>query len=270
MMNVAARMRLVALCAVGLMLVACAVPADGRSTSPEPVRSAEPLLVLAASDLQFALAEVAERFETEANQPVTFVFGSTGNLAHQIEQGAPADVFFAANESFVDNLERRGHLLEGTRQVYAIGRIVLTRAAGTTIEVTTLEHLLPDEIRTVAIANPEHAPYGMAAKQALETAGLWERVRPKLVLGENISQAFQFVQTGNADAGIVALSVALGVPGTDYALIDAGLHAPLVQAAAVIGRTPQPAAAHEFLVYVNGPVGRPIMERHGFVLPERP
>lgn len=254
-----------ALMTFGLM-AACSV----STTSVEPgpgSRAAEPLLVLAAADLQFALSEVIARYEAESGHRPIATFGSTGNLSRQIENGAPADLFFAADESFLLGLERKGLLLEGTRQPYAIGRIVIVASRTAPVQVTTLRDLLQPELRAIAIANPEHAPYGRAAKEALQAAGLWDRVESRLVLGENISHTFQFVQTGNADAGIVALSVALGAPGTRYNLVDDSLHGPLRQFAAVLKASKQPEAAREFLAYVNGPTGRPIMKKYGFVLP---
>lgn len=212
------------------------------------------------------MAEVARLYAAQGGTQPTVALGSTGSFAQQIENGAPADLFFAANEDFVSDLERKGLVDPRSRVLYATGRIVLI-ASPTTVVVHSLEELLRPEIRIVAIANPEHAPYGLAAREALERTGLWARVEPKLVLGENISQTFQFVQTGNADAGIVALSVALGVPGTRYVLVDEALHAPLRQAAAVLTASKQPDRALDFLAFVNGPVGRPIMKKFGFVLP---
>jgi molybdate transport system substrate-binding protein len=224
-------------------------------------------LVLAASDLQFALPEIATLYQQLMGNKPTLSFGSTGTFAQQIAQGAPADVFFAADESFLGDLDQKELLLGGTRQLYAIGRIVLTQAKGVT-EMRSLEDLLRPEIKKVAIGNPEHAPYGRAAQQALQRTGLWERIQTKLVLGDNISQTFQFIQTGNADAGVVALSLALGVAGTSYSLVDLSLHEALRQQAAVIGRTKQPEAARAFLAFVNGAQGRPVMKRLGFTLPD--
>jgi molybdate transport system substrate-binding protein len=240
---------------------------DVGTTPQSAPSSGEPLLILAAADLQFALPELARQFEASTGQKVTLSLGSTGNLTAQIENGAPADVFFAANESFVEQLERKRLTVDGTRQIYAVGRLAIVSAPGVALQAKTLEDLVRSEVRTVAIANPEHAPYGLAAQQALQSAGLWDRVQPKLVLGENISQTFQFVQTGNADAGLVALSVALGTPGTSYTLVDEALHAPLRQAVTVVKSSKQERAARQFVEFVNGAQGRPIMRTYGFVLP---
>jgi molybdate transport system substrate-binding protein len=228
----------------------------------------EAILVLAASDLQFAFTEIAVAYEQAGNQRPTMTFGSTGSFASQIENGAPADLFFAADQSFIEDLQGKGFILENTRRVYATGRIVVTRNAQVNADVASLEDLLKPEVRKIAIANPEHAPYGRAARAALQAKGLWDAVQPKLVLGENISQTFQFVQTGNADAGIVALSVALGVPGTPYTLVDAELHPSLVQEAAILKSSKQPALARAFLDYLESPSGRAVMKKYGFVRDE--
>ncbi len=255
--------RSVVLIAVIAILGGCGRPNPGPVSSPAP-RTA--LIVFAASDLQFALRDVSSAFGAAGHPQPTISFGSTGMLSQQIENGAPADVFFAADESYVIGLEQKGRVLALTRQRYAIGRLVLIERAGLP-RVSTLADLARADVRRVAIANPEHAPYGRAARDAMMRSGLWSHVQDKLVLGENISQTFQFVQTGNADAGVVALSLALGTPGTRYSLVDASLHDQIVQSAAALARTRQPAAAREFLSFVNGPIGRPMMKKYGFMLP---
>ena len=144
---------------------------------------------------------------------------------------------------------------------------MLVSAPAAPVQAATLDDLSRPEVRSIAIANPEHAPYGRAAQQALTNAGLWQRLQPKLVLAEDISQTTQYVRTGNADAGLVALSVVLGAPGTPYAMIDPSLYPPLRQVAAVLTASTRPDAAREFLTYVEGPSGRPTMIKYGFVLP---
>ena len=254
------------LVAATLAVTACAPAVPGRVVpSTSPPRQGE-LIVFAASDLQFALAEVSGAFAVAGHPKPTLSFGSTGTLSQQIENGAPADVFFAADETYVIGLEQKGLVLAGTRQLYAIGRIVLVERTGLP-PVATLVDLARSDVGRIAIANPDHAPYGRAARDAMMRVGLWPAFQPRLVLGENVSQTFQFVRTGNADAGIVALSLAIGTPGTRYSLIDAALHDPIAQAAGVLARTRQSAAARGFLAFVNGPTGRPIMRKYGFTLP---
>jgi len=249
-------MRRIVFLALGLVLAA------GSGARAQPVAPA--ITVYAASDLDMAFREVKPIFEKATGTRVTLVMGSTGNLAKQIEHGAPADVFFAANASFVDDLQ--GAVIPQTRALYAQGRIVLATPTKPTVVVRELADLLKPEVRRVAIANPAHAPYGRAAQEALESAGVWERLKPKLVYGENIRHTLQFVETGAVEAGIVALSVA-GVPDVRYVPIDLKLHKPLNQVAAVVKRSARPELGVAFIQFLNGPEGRPIMKRYGFFLP---
>lgn len=226
----------------------------------------KPITVAAASDLQYAFKEIGKLFQQETGRKVIFNFGSSGTLAKQIENGAPIDVFAAANVQFVDDLRAKGMVKSDTQQLYALGRIVLARNKRSGPVVRNLNDLVRPDVKKIAIANPEHAPYGAAAKQALEAAGVWDRVKAKLVYGENISQTMQFVQTGNVEAGIIALSIA-NVPEIDYTPIDDRLHKPLTQAIAVVSGTKQETVSREFVAFVNGPKGRPVMQKYGFVLP---
>lgn len=251
-------MRRVVFLALALVLAA------GSSARAQPTVAG--ITVYAAADLDMAFREVKPLFEKATGARVTLVMGSTGNLAKQIEHGAPADVFFAANESFVDDLQTAGAVIPQTRALYAQGRIVLATPTKSTVAVRELADLLKPEVRRVAIANPAHAPYGRAAQEALESVGVWERLKPKLVYGENIRHTLQFVETGAVEAGIVALSVA-GVPDVRYVPIDPKLHKPLSQVAAVVKRSARPELGVAFIQFLNGPEGRPIMKRYGFLLP---
>ncbi len=247
----------------GLATVLLLLVAGGGAAA----QSATPTLtVYAAADLQLAFGEITPLFEKAAGARVILVVGSTGNLAKQIEHGAPADVFFAANESFVDDLQAAGATIPQTRALYAQGRIVFATPRTSAVIVRELADVLKPEVRRVAIANPAHAPYGRAAQEALERAGVWEKVKPKLVYGENIRHTLQFVQTGAVEAGIVALSIA-DVPEVRYVAIDPTLHKPLNQVVAVVKRSPRPELGTAFIQFVNGAEGRPIMKRYGFLLP---
>jgi molybdate transport system substrate-binding protein len=228
--------------------------------------AAPSLTVFAAADLAFAFKELVPLFERATGATVKLVVGSTGNFAHQIDAGAPADVFFAANAEYVDGLARNDRVIPSTRTLYAQGRIVLATPKQATVRLTTLEQLTDPKVRKIAIANPQHAPYGKAAEQALRTTGIWDSVKAKLVYGENIRHTLQFIQSGAVDAGIVALSVA-NVPELSAVPIDHKLHAPLNQVAAVVRRSQAPELALAFIQFVNGPEGRPIMKRFGFLLP---
>jgi molybdate transport system substrate-binding protein len=242
-----------------LAILLALAPATSASVQPT-------ITVFAAADLAFAFREIVPRFEKATNTKVTLVLGSTGNLSRQIEHGAPADIFFAADQSFVTGLTARGILIAETQTLYAQGRIVLATAKGFGPKLKDLRALLNPKIRHVAIANPLHAPYGKAAKEALRKVGVWEALNPKLIYGDNIRHALQFVQTGAAEAGIVALSVA-NVPEINWTLIDGTLHAPLNQAVAVVRRSRRPELGLAFIQFLNGLEGREIMKRYGFLLP---
>jgi len=240
--------------------------ATGIKTADAQEPSQAELTVAAAADLQFAFSDLAELFEQQTGQKVTLIFGSTGQLSQQIENGAPYDLFAAANIDYIHQLAEKKLVLEDSVALYARGRIVLAANRQTGIKVVELKDLLNPQIRHIAIANPEHAPYGVAAKQALETVGLWEAIEPKLVFGENVRQALQYVQSGDAEAGIVALSVA-DVPEITWTLIDEANHQPLDQALAVLASSQPAELARQFAAFINGEYGRPIMRRYGFILP---
>jgi molybdate transport system substrate-binding protein len=156
-----------------------------------------------------------------------------------------------------------------TVALYARGRIVLAVNRASGLYVTTLQDLLSEEITHIAIANPEHAPYGLAAQEALQSAGVWEQIQPRLVYGENVRQALQYIQSGDAEAGIVSLSVA-NVPEITWLLIEDSLHTPLDQALAVVSSSLHKDLALAFAAFINGPQGRPIMQKYGFILPGEP
>ena len=258
---------------VALLLAACVTPAPLDVTrAPALPTSGITLTVSAAADLSYAFGEIGAAFEAETGHKVVFNFGSTGQLAQQIEQGAPVDLFAAANVSFIDDLAQQGLILPDTVQMYARGRITLWTRADSPLQITQVSDLARTEIARIAIANPDHAPYGVAAREAMQTAGVWEAVQPKLVLGENVRQTLQYAETGNVDAAIVALSLSVpaaasaGQPGR-WTLIPEDLHAPIDQALAVIRGTQHESAARAFAAFVNGSQGRPIMRKYGFVLP---
>ncbi len=251
----------------GLAVAVLALAGWRLLAAPSPQAATEPLTVAAAASLRFAFTDIGQAFEEETGQPVVFSFSSTGNLAHQIENGAPVDVFAAANVAYVDDLRAEGLIIADSQQLYAQGRVVLAVNRASGVRAERLEDLLPPDVTRVALANPDHAPYGLAAKQALQSAGLWEALQPKLVYGETVHQAMQFVRTGNAEAGLIALSVA-DVPELSYTLVDADLHQPLNQSIAVVQGTPHEAAARRFIGFVNSPQGQTILQRYGFLPPK--
>lgn len=248
-----------------LLLLSAAV-IGGCGSAPSAGRANEVLTVAAAADLQFAFTDIGRLFQEETGARVTFSFGSSGTLAQQIENGAPVDLFASADEEYVERLISRGFALPGSATQYALGRIALVTYRGSNLTLSGLDDLLRPEVRKVSIANPEHAPYGRAARQALTNAGLWERVQPKLVYGENVRQALQFVETGNAEAGIVAVSIA-DVPEVSHVVLDDALYQPLEQTMVIVKGAKQEGLARDFIGFVNGPKGRPVMQQYGFLLP---
>lgn len=232
-----------------------------RASSP-----AVSLTVSAAADLTFAFQEIGALFTQQTGIPVSFNFGSTGQLAQQIEHGAPVDLFAAANVAFVNELEQLGLILPDTKALYARGRITVWTRADSPLHLARLEEIARSEVKRVAIANPQHAPYGVAAREALQAVGVWETVQPKLVLGENVRQALLYAETGNVDVAIVALSLSVQVGGRWF-LVPEELHRPIDQALAVIKGTDHEQEARYFARFINGPTGRPVMRKYGFVLP---
>jgi len=232
--------------------------------------AAQPLRVAAASDLQAALPGIAAGFEKATGKKVALIFGSSGNFFAQLQNGAPFDVFLSADIDYPRRLERDGQAEKGSLSRYATGRIVLWVRNDSPIDLTRGLAVLADPgVHRVAIANPDHAPYGRAAVAALQGAGVYERVQTKLVRGENISQAAQFVQSGNADAGLVALSLALA-PALQasgrYVEIPDALYPPIEQAAAVVAASKQKAIARQFVEFLRQPESARVLTAFGFVV----
>ncbi|GAA0306042.1 molybdate ABC transporter substrate-binding protein [Rhodovulum strictum] len=229
-------------------------------------------VVAAASDLQFAVEEIAAAFQAETGMRVRLSMGSTGNFARQIREGAPFQIFMAADEQFVLDLHRDGFTRD-EGDLYAIGRLAIMVPHGSALtpdpELDNLaEMLAAGRITRFAIANPDHAPYGQRAREALMTRGIWDDLQPFMVLGENVSQAAAFALSGNAEGGIIAHSLALApqvAPQGTYALIPEDWHEPLRQRMVLLNDAGPVAEA--FYDYMMQPAARAIMERYGFVLP---
>lgn len=243
--------------------------AFASSCAPAPASSSagKTITVAAAADLQSAFTDIGSAFEQETGAKVIFSFGSSGNLETQIENGAPIDVFASADEEYVQKLVAKGLASQDKVQLYGVGRLALVSYKAGGLQIQRLQDLLKPEVKHIAIANPDHAPYGAAAREALTAAGIWDQVKPKLVYGENVRQTLQFVQTGNAEAGIVALSIA-DVPEVSYVKVDESLYQPLRQAMVVLKGSRDAKLAGEFTTFVNGPKGRAIMDKYGYTLPE--
>lgn len=230
--------------------------------------------VAAASDLTFAMNEIAENFEKATGCSVRLSLGSSGNFLAQIENGGPFDVFLSADIAYPKQLEAEGLAVPRSTVLYAIGKIVLWTRNDSRVDVGKGFSALRDpSVQKIAIANPEHAPYGRAAEEALRQSGVYEAVKGKLVFGENISQAAEFIESGNADAGIVALSLirspAMRDKGRSW-IIPENLYTPIQQGAVAVRAAKNPQGARQFLDYVKMPATAAVLGRYGFVLPAKP
>ena len=227
-------------------------------------------MVAAASDLKFALEEITAKYKVDKGQDMKLVFGSSGVLWQQVKNGAPFSLLMSADEAYIDDLYKHG-LTVDKGSLYAIGRIALLQKKGGPIKFGADQQSVIKaikEAKKISIANPEHAPYGRAAKEYLTNIGVWDLAQPKLVFGENISQATMFALTGSADFAISALSLAISpqvqVQST-YVLIPDHLHKPLRQKMALIKNNA--ASAKDFYLYLQEPKSREIMARYGFIAP---
>lgn len=235
----------------------------------QTAHAGEKITIAAAADLKFALDEVVVLFnKAHPAGQVETIYGSSGKFQTQIRQGAPFDLYFSADIAYPRALKDEG--FAGSEvQPYAVGRIVLWSPSRDASKMT-LAGLADPAIRKIAIANPRHAPYGKRAEEALKAAGVWEKVEARLVYGENVAQAAQFVQTGNAQIGIVALSLALSpelAKQGGYALIPDKLHQPLEQGFIITKRAVANPLAQAFARFIAGQEARAIMTRYGFMLP---
>jgi len=237
-----------------------------------PAHANDGPVIAAASDLKFALDEIVAEFRKTTGRSVRVTYGSSGNFFRQIAQDAPFELFLSADEEFIFKLADQGLTLDRGAQ-YATGRIVLFAPKGSPVRPDArfddLRQALADgRLVKLAIANPEHAPYGRAAMEALKSAALWPAIQPKLVLGENVSQAAQFAVSGSTQAGIFALSLALAPNFRDagsYVAIPEALHRPLRQRMVLTRKAGDTARA--FYAFLQAPLARAVFKRYGFLLP---
>jgi molybdate transport system substrate-binding protein len=250
-----------------LILVLALLPHGGPPTEA----AAAEIKVAAASDLTFAFKEVAAQFQIQTGNKVSLIYGSSGNFFAQIQNGAPFDLFFSADVGYPQKLEAAGLTEPGTIYDYASGKLVIWVPKGSELDLSgSLATLLDPGIRKVAIANPRHAPYGAAAVAAMRHAGVYDKIRSKLVLGENISQTAQFVQSGNADVGLLALSIALAPAMKNsgrYVEIPPADYPPLIQAGVILKSSHNKQLATQFLNFLKEPGTVALMEQYGFSIP---
>jgi molybdate transport system substrate-binding protein len=232
---------------------------------------AQEITVAAAADLQFVMQDVSARFEKETGKKLKLIYGSSGNFFQQLQNGAPFDMFFSANLDYAKRLDAAGLVEPGTFYEYAAGKIVVWVPNDSKLDITSgLQSLLNPSIKKIAIANPEHAPYGQAAVSALKKENIYDKVSGKFVLGENISQAATFVVSGSADVGIVALSLALSPNMKDkgrYQQIPADSYPPIEQACVVLKSSHQKETAQAFLNFIKTAAVADLFRSDGFALP---
>jgi len=229
---------------------------------------AQEITVAAAADLQFAMQDVAARFQKETGKTVKLIYGSSGNFFQQIQNGAPFDIFFSANLDYPKKLEAAGLAEPGSYYQYARGKIVIWVPKESKIDLSAgMQALLDPSVKKIAIANPLHAPYGQAAVAAMQKGNVYEKVKDKFVLGENISQAASFVASGSAEVGILALSLALSPNMKDngrYAEIPSDEYPPIEQACVILGSSRDKDTARQFLSFFKKPAITDLLMSYGF------
>jgi molybdate transport system substrate-binding protein len=254
----------------GLLWAVPSFQAAGTQIAQKPCGT---ITVAAAADLTDVMNEIAANFQKATGCVLRVSTGSSGNFLSQIENGAPFDVFFSADIEYPTKLEAEGLAVPGSTYLYAVGKIVLWVRSDSRVDISKgLAALRNPSIQKIAIANPQHAPYGRAAQQALQNAGVYDTVKNRLVLGENISQAAQFVESGNAEAGILAFSLVLS-PGLKdkgrFSRIPEKLYAPVEQGVVLVRALKNPQGAEAFLNYIKTPETAALLERYGFTLPAK-
>jgi molybdate transport system substrate-binding protein len=239
-----------------------------------PFATSQEIVVAAAADMSAVLPQLVANYTKKTGQPVKLSFGSSGNLTNQIRNGAPFDLFFSADEEYPQQLIAEGLASKDTLYRYAVGRLVLWVPNDSPLDLTKLgiKALLEPSARRISIANPSTAPYGRAAQAALRHFQIYDQVSSRLVFGENVSQAAQFVESGNAQAGLIALSHALAPAMKDkgrYWAVPLDAYPALNQAAVVLSRSKQPNAARAFLEYLRTPEATSLLANYGFNLSGR-
>ncbi len=234
---------------------------------PSSSESSETIHVAAASDLQPAFKEIGNIYEQGTGNRVVFTFGSSGLLSKQIIHGAPFDIFASANKRYVEDLKNKGLIAGNKYYVFCRGRLAIVVNKNFGNLPVNINDLIKGSFKKIVIANPEHAPYGTAAKEALINAGIWDALKPRLIYGENIRQALQYIHTGDADAGIIALSL-ITAADDNYLLIDEGLHQAIEQSIAVLRDSKKKSYAEGFMDIVLNGTGREILRKYGFIIIE--
>jgi molybdate transport system substrate-binding protein len=248
-------MRSVLLCFLVVLGACSSSKQDSKAGGPVTIR------VAAASDLAKAFADVGAAYEKKSGNKLVFDFGSSGLLAKQIEQGAPFQLYAAANKAFVDQVVRARRCDAATLALYSRGRVVLWSKNGSPAK---LSDLTDPKYTRIGLANPDHAPYGKAAEQAMQKAGIYDAIKSRLVLAENVQAAMTYAEEGSVDVAFVALSLVIANDAKGYLAVEPDLHAPLEQTLVVCGKGRETEAAKQLATFIVGDEGRAIMERYGF------
>lgn len=255
---------LVAICA---LFIALLILAGCQHHSSKPSQSPTPeIVVAAAANLTDAFAEVGPRFTSKTGVRVVFSFGATADLAKQIENGAPFDVFAAADTEHVDALEQKGLLTPGTRALYARGRLVMWLPPDSSLRVQRIEDIVAKEFDRIAVAKPDVAPYGRATVESLRALGIWSQVEAKVIYAQNVSQAKQYAATGNAEVAFIPLALVQTGSGT-YIEVDDALHHPIDQALGIVEMSANQIAARQFVEFLLSDEGQEILVKKGYLRP---
>jgi molybdate transport system substrate-binding protein len=238
----------------------------GCTSRPTAVSKTPEITVAAAANLTDAFDELARQFTAETGIKVIYNFGSTAELARQVENGAPFDAIAAADVDHIDSLDKKGLLVPGSRMLYARGRLVLWIPASSKVSISRLEEISRPEINRIAIAKPDVAPYGRATLEALKSLGLWSAIEPKVVYGQNVSQTRQFASTGNAEAAFIPMSLVKTGEG-HYIEVPQDLYQPIEQALGIVRASPNQESARTFVNYVTGEKGQVLLSKYGYLRP---
>jgi molybdate transport system substrate-binding protein len=265
--------RLISSTLLAASIVLSAIVLSTTSGLGQEKKNASDLTVAAAADLSSALQDIADRYEKKNGVHLKLSFGASGALTQQIQNGAPFDLFFSADMDYPRQLIAAGAADQASLYQYAVGRLVLWVPLDSPLDLDHkgMDALLDPSVKKIAVANPQHAPYGRAAVAALKHAGMYDRVAGQLVLGENVAQAAQFVESGNAQAGFVALAHAVAPGMRDkgkYWEVPADFYPPLVQGVVVISHSQHKKEAAEFLEYIKTKETSELLRRFGFTLPQ--
>jgi len=254
------------LIACALLVVSLVVSSCNKNA---PKNGQQELTIAAAANLTDAFAEIGPRFTTKTGIHVTFSFGATADLAKQIENGAPFDVFAAADSEHVEQLEGKGLLTAGSRAIYARGRLVMWLPPGSKLKAERIQDITAKAFERIAIAKPDVAPYGKATVESLQALGIWKEIESRVIYGQNVSQTKQYVSTGNAEVGFIPLALVKPGEGT-YLEVGEELHQPIDQAIGIVKESTRQEAARKFVDFLLSAEGRELLSQKGYRLPPTP